>query len=258
MNMENITRPFYGEFAWAYDFIITQPVSAQCDFIAETLHGRGIVSGAKVLDAGCGLGSHALELARRGYVAIGLDLSPQLIAEAERRANGSALPVSFTVGDILDLPATAKFDAILCRGVLNDFLDEDKRRQVFLSFAASLKQEGVLILDVRDWDATVDRKTLTPVFEKSVETPRGSLTFRSVTRLDPQTRRLLVEERHTLRQQGVETISEYNFSMRCWTQEELRAHLTQSGFEAIEYFGGYDRQVPVGASDRLVSVASKV
>lgn len=256
--MENLTRPFYDEYAWAYDFIIEQPVSAQCDFIAAALNGRGIASGARILDAGCGIGSHAIELARRGYVVAGLDLSPQLIAEAERRAGSLILPVSFTVGNILDLPATATFDAILCRGVLNDFLDEENRVRVFLSFAGALKSKGVLILDVRDWDATVDRKTFAPVFEKSADTPRGSLTFRSVTRLEHQTRRLLVMEQHTLRQQGVETISEYNFSMRCWTQAELQAHLTQAGFEAIEYFGGYDSHVPVGASDRLVSVASKV
>ncbi|HEX8922160.1 MAG TPA: class I SAM-dependent methyltransferase [Pyrinomonadaceae bacterium] len=256
--MENLTRPFYDEYAWAYDLIITQPVSAQCDFIAETLAGRGIASGAKLLDAGCGVGNHALELARRGYIARGLDLSPQLIAEAERRARNVALPISFTVGDILYLPATNSFDAILCRGVLNDFLDEADRLQAFLSFAGALKPKGLLILDVRDWDATVAGKTLAPVFEKSAETPLGNLTFRSVTRLDSETRRLLVEEQHTLQEPGGEKISAYNFSMRCWTQAELQAHLTQSGFEALEYFGGYERHIRVGASDRLVCVASKV
>ena len=254
-----MTRPFYGEYAWAYDLIITQPVNDQCDFIMKTLARRGIVSGASVLDAGCGIGSHAIELARRGYTATGLDLSPQLIKEARVRARQAELPVSFTVGDMLDLSATPRFDGILCRGVLNDFLDEPSRQQVFLSFARALKPGGVLVLDVRDWDATVDRKSREPVVEKSADTPRGHLTFRSVTRLEHETRRLLVEEQHILRQPGgVETISAYNFSMRCWTQAELQDYLTRAGFEAGEYFGGYHHNVPVGASDRIISVASKV
>jgi 2-polyprenyl-3-methyl-5-hydroxy-6-metoxy-1,4-benzoquinol methylase len=256
--MGNPARPFYDEYAWAYDLIITQPVSQQCDFIEDILSRRGIASGAWILDAGCGVGSHAIELARRGYVVNAVDLSPQFIAEAHSRVGDKALPVSFHVGNILELSAASPYDAILCRGVLNDLLDKMSRRRVFFSFAGVLRSQGVLILDVREWDATVSRKSEEPVFEKVVETPLGRLTFRSVTRLEHQTRRLLVSEQHTLRHQNAETVSTYDFSMRCWTKGELQEYLTQAGFEAIEYFGAYDRSVPVGTNDRLVSVASKV
>ena len=255
--MGNLARPFYSEYAWAYDLIITQPVAKQCDFIEGALSRRGIVDGARILDAGCGVGSHAIELARRGYVVSGVDLSPQLIAEAQRRVSEAALPVSFSVGDILDLSAASPYDAILCRGVLNDLLDESSRRGVFSSFAGALHPQGMLMLDVREWGATLERKTREPVFEKVAETPLGSLTFRSVTRLDHQSRRLLVSEQHTLRNQQGEKVCTYDFSMRCWTREELHEYLAQAGFEAIEYFGAYDVHVYASASDRIVSVASK-
>lgn len=257
--MGNPTRPFYDEYAWAYDLIITQPVAKQCDFIEDVLSRRGIVSGARILDAGCGIGNHAIELAHRGFVVDGVDLSPQLIAEAQRRAGEAVSPVSFSVGDVLELSAASRYDAILCRGVLNDLLDGPSRQKVFFSFAGVLRSQGMLMLDVREWNATALRKTQEPVFEKVAETPLGSLTFRSVTRLEHQTRRLLVSEQHTLRNQNVETVSTYDFSMRCWTREELHEYLTQAGFEAIEYFGAYEKNnASASASDRLVSVASKV
>lgn len=256
--MSDLTRrPFYGEFAWAYNLLITPSVSAQCDFIAEMLYRRGVVPPGRILDAGCGTGSYAVELARLGYVVAGLDASAPLVEEAERRARDAALPVSFAVGDILDMPAHARFDGVLCRGVLNDFLDDESRREVFFSFARALRARGVLVLDVREWDETVARKTREPVFEKTVETPRGNMTFRSVTRLEHQTRRLLVSERHTLLKDGVTTVSDYDFQMRCWTREELRRHLLTAGFEAIELFGAYDLASPAGASDRLVCVAAR-
>lgn len=256
--MDDITRrPFYDEYAWAYDLLITSPLTKQCDFTIEMLTRRGIPSGARILDAGCGTGRHAVELARRGYIVTGLDASSQLIAEAHKRTIDPALSVSFAIGNILDFTSPPHHDGILCRGVLNDLLDEASRQQVFFAFARALRTGGALILDVREWETTIIRKTSEPVFEKTVDTNRGQLTFRSQTHLDLQTRRLLVAERHTLRKDDVETVSAYDFQMQCWTQDELRECLTRAGFENMEYFGAYDPVTMVGESDRLVCVASR-
>lgn len=112
-------------------------------------------------------------------------------------------------------------------------------------------------MDVREWDATVHRKTREPVFEKSVSTPRGTLTFRSVTRLDHQMRQLRISEKHTLKTSADnESVSAYDFTMRCWTRDELQSRLTAAGFESVEYFGGYERETSTGMTDRIVSVAS--
>jgi SAM-dependent methyltransferase len=42
--------------------------------------------GARVLDAGCGTGRVAIELARRGYAVVGVDLDPGMLAEARAAA----------------------------------------------------------------------------------------------------------------------------------------------------------------------------
>ena len=70
---------------------------------------------------------------------------------------GHGTSVSFRVGDLLALPAE-RYQGILCRGVLNDFVSEDTRLSVFAEFARALRPAGVLILDVREWEATKDRK----------------------------------------------------------------------------------------------------
>jgi len=257
-------RPFYDEYAWAYDFIIAPPTAEQLDFIADAFARRGVGAGSLVLDAGCGAGAYALGLARRGYVVEGIDLSPRLVAEARRRAEAAradgapSLDASFEVGDILVPGAPGRFDGLLCRGVLNDLLDGRSRDAAFGSFARSLRPGGAVVLDVREWEASARRKIREPVFERTVETPRGALTFRAVTRVDPGTRRLLVEERHTLRRAGgAETVASYDFQMRCWTREELAARLGRAGFGAFEFYGGYDAGVPAGVTDRLVCVASR-
>lgn len=259
-------RPFYDEYAWAYDLVVPPPSRGQCDFIAGAFAARGVGAGSLILDAGCGTGRHALELARRGYAVEGVDVSPSLVAEAralaaeaaERGDAAQTLSNSFSVGDVTALPAGGGKDGLLCRGVLNDLLDGRGRAAAFRSFAGALRAGGVVVLDVREWEASARRKIREPIFERSVETARGLLTFRSETRVDPGTRLLLVEERHTLKEGGgVERVSAYDFRMRCWTREELESAMTRAGFGGFEFFGAYDRATPAGATDRLVCVAAR-
>ena len=254
METSKTLRPFYGEFAWAFDLLIDRPVQRECSTIATWLVERGVVPGATLLDAGCGTGRYARELGRRGYVVDGIDVSVDLLAEAKRSLEGQALQVSFTVGDILTL-SISPYDAILCRGVLNDLVDEGARLSAFAAFGRVLRADGVLILDVREWDATARRKAREPLFRKRVDTHRGKLTFTSVTELDAPTRRLVVRERHTLEVNGRERSSDYEFVMRCWTPEELQSLLRLHGFGSVAYFGAYDPAVAQGATDRLIAVA---
>jgi len=69
------------------------------------------LAGARVLDAGCGTGTMAVELARRGAEVVAVDISPSLIAIARDRAPAS-LPIRWEAGDMLD-PRLGRFDHIL-------------------------------------------------------------------------------------------------------------------------------------------------
>jgi len=249
------TRPFYGSFAWAYDLLSDRPIATECAQIASILADRGLPSGARLLDAGCGTGRYAVELARRGYRVTGLHAAADLIVVARQRAGVAG--VAFITADLTALPPAPQYDAILCRGVLNDLVDDQARRNAFQAFARALVGGGVLVLDVREWEATARRKTREPVHERIVQTVHGTLTFRSETRLDHATRRLLITERHVLTSPGRTTSADYDFVMRCWTRHELDALVAAAGFAAVEYQASFDRAAPVGSTDRLVVVASR-
>ncbi len=252
------TRPFYHEFAWAYDALIARPVADECAGIATWLARRGVRPGAAVLDAGCGTGRYAVELARRGFAVTGIDRSSELLDEARSRARAAGLPITLLAADLLDLsapPGGRLHDAIVCRGVLNDVVGPAARAAVLGGFAGMLRAGGVVWLDVRDWSRTAVRKTAEPVTERRVATPRGSLAFRSVTRLDPATRRLLVSERHALTTPARERVATHEFVMQCWTRDELDGALGAAGFEAIEHAAGGTGEPGAGFEDRLVVTA---
>jgi SAM-dependent methyltransferase len=251
---ETRRRPFYTEYAWAFDLLIDRPVEKECGVIAAWLVGRQILPGAAVLDAGCGTGRYSRELARRGYIVHGVDLSPELVEVARGTAGDRTGGVSFAVADIT-VPPALRYDAILCRGVLNDIIDDDRRDAVLQAFARALRPNGALILDVREWGASAERKTREPLFRKRVSTERGELTFTSITGLDAEHRVLLITERHELVGRGEERVSDYQFVMRCWEREELGLLFARHGFGDVQYFGAYDHNVALGATDRLVAVA---
>jgi SAM-dependent methyltransferase len=250
-------RPFYTQFAWAYDLIITGPVSIRCDFVEDIAAQRGVLPGSRILDAGCGTGSYSVELAKRGYNVFGLDSSKELVSVARAKAEKGEVGVVFQVGDILELPSQPKYDGMLCRGVLNDIIDNSSRQQTFFSFARALRKGGVLIVDVREWTNSARQKEREPVFEKVVKIDSGTLTFRSVTELEYETRRLLIAEKHILKRgDAPETTTEYDFLMQCWTKDELHNNLISTGFGSVVYFGDYKSSSPVGSTDRIVAVAS--
>lgn len=251
------SRPFYNSFAWAYDFIIARPVSSRCDFVDSMAAQRGVLSGSRILDAGCGTGSYSVELAKRGYAVAGLDSSAELVPLARAKAEEAKVPVIFQVGDILELPSQPSYDGILCRGVLNDIIDGPSRQKAFFSFARALRKKGILILDVREWTNSALRKQREPVFEKVAEIDRGTLIFRAVTRLEHETKKLWVEETYILkRDDEVKTVTEYDFVMQCWMRDELHNSLINAGFGSVAYFGDYDSKSPIGSTDRIVAVAS--
>ncbi len=70
--------------------------------------------GMRILDAGCGTGAAAVELARRGAEVVAIDLSATLVDVARQRAAQSNLrgSIDFRSGDMLD-PALGTFDHVI-------------------------------------------------------------------------------------------------------------------------------------------------
>ena len=89
-------------------------------WLPENMHGM------RLLDAGCGTGALALEVAGRGAEVVAIDLSPQLVTLAAARAadHPAASRVSFRAGDMLD-PALGNFDFVVAMDSIIHYRRED-------------------------------------------------------------------------------------------------------------------------------------
>ena len=88
----------------------------------------GDLTGARVLDAGCGAGQMTAELAARGADVVAVDISPSLVEIAQRRLSPDlAARVTFRSGDMLD-PALGQFDHVMAMDSLIYYTDADIAR----------------------------------------------------------------------------------------------------------------------------------
>jgi magnesium-protoporphyrin O-methyltransferase len=86
--------------------------------------------GARVLDAGCGTGAMAQELALRGAQVTAVDISPQLIDIAKRRLHPALSDqIDFQSGDMSD-PTLGRFDFALAMDSLIYYRDADIGRVI--------------------------------------------------------------------------------------------------------------------------------
>jgi SAM-dependent methyltransferase len=99
-----------------------------------------------VLDAGCGLGEDALEIARRGIEVLGVDVAPTAIRQAQQKAAERGSTATFSVGDALRLDQLGRtFRTVLDCGLFHTFGD-DARAAYVASLAAVTEPGGMLHL----------------------------------------------------------------------------------------------------------------
>ena len=111
----------------------------------QNVHGEAdLVEGLgprSVLDAGCGTGRVAVELARRGIDVVGVDLDASMLEKA--RAKQPDVP--WVVGDVADVDLGRAFDVVLLAGNVMIFLAPGTEAAVVGNLARHLEPGGALV-----------------------------------------------------------------------------------------------------------------
>jgi 2-polyprenyl-3-methyl-5-hydroxy-6-metoxy-1,4-benzoquinol methylase len=111
-----------------------QSVHGEADFV-ESLHPTS------VLDAGCGMGRVAIELARRGLDVVGVDLDDDLLAFARR----SAPSIRWVHADLTTMNLDRRFDVVAMPGSVMVFCRPADRQAVVRSAVAHLEVDGLVV-----------------------------------------------------------------------------------------------------------------
>ncbi len=123
-------------------YSFTKGTRQECDHLVGAL---GWQPGTRILDVGCGPGRHAHELARRGMVVHGIDISQRFVDLATRDAPPGA---TFERLDARALAYEGGFDAVicLCQGAFGLMTANGDDEVVLAAMARALRSGGRLAL----------------------------------------------------------------------------------------------------------------
>jgi SAM-dependent methyltransferase len=145
-------------------------VHGEATLVESLLRERG---GKRVLDAGCGTGRVAIELARRGFDTVGVDIDPTMLDTARRKAP----ELQWLLADLAQLGLREQFDAVVLAGNVMLFVGPGNERTVLGRVAGHLAPSGLL---VSGFGLDAGRYTL-PDFDEDASAAGLSLLHRYAT-----------------------------------------------------------------------------
>ena len=203
----------------------------------------GLAPGARLLDAGCGAGRHAMEFARRGYKTTGVDLSEEMLELARERAAGAAA-ANFVQADLRTLNLAREFDAAVLLDSTLGLHEDGETVELLRRLSSSLVPGGRLVLEVLNRDFVLGEMPARKWLETKKAVILDDVSFH------PETSRLRVKR--SVAPHGDKAV-EFTYSLRLYALHELRVLLSLAGFEVVEVAGSiHQRGAYLGRRDRSI------
>lgn len=136
--------PRGAEYDARWDALIEagESVHGEADLVCRLLAGLdGAPAPPSVMDAGCGTGRVAIELAGRGIDVVGVDLDEGMLDTAIAKAP----ELDWCRADLVDVDVGRSFDVIVMAGNVVIFLAAGTEAAVLANLARHLRLDGLLV-----------------------------------------------------------------------------------------------------------------
>ncbi|MCM3588860.1 class I SAM-dependent methyltransferase [Mesobacillus maritimus] len=245
----------YQKFAYLYDSLMEDvPYDRWVDWVLA-LSRKYQVDGNEVLDLACGTGELSVRLAKAGLSVAGVDLSEDMLAVAQVKAETNALKIPFYHQDMTELTSLGTFDmvGIFCDS-LNYLPEEEDVVKTFAGVFQHLKPGGLFLFDVHslfkmdvifhDSPFTYNDEDISYIWEcfpsEHPHSVEHELTF-------------FVRDEMTGQ---YDRIDEYHYQ-RTYEIEQYKSFLLDAGFELLEISGDFSAEWPKPEAERILFAAGK-
>jgi SAM-dependent methyltransferase len=245
----------YEQFAYLYDELMQDaPYDEWVRFVKEKLD-QYQAGGKSLLDLACGTGELSVRFAKEGFSVTGVDLSADMLAVAQAKAQAEGLQIPFFEQDMARLEGHEEFDiiGIFCDS-LNYLQSNEDVIHTFTSAYNHLKDGGLFFFDVHslykishvftNQSFTLADEHLSYIWNSFAgDSPNSVEHELSFFILDEQTGKYdRFDELHFQRTYPVQQYSDW---------------LAQAGFELLEVSADFENKEPQEKSERIFFIATK-
>ena len=204
--------------------------------------------GPYIADLCCGFGRITLELARRGFTAVGVDITGSYLETAREDAEYEGLSIEFIQDDVRHFKRRGAFDAAINMYNSFGYFENQDDDELFLRNALfSLRKGGAFIIDVLGKEIAIRDYTEAEWFERS--------GYTVLTECMPVDSWASTWNRWILLKDGKR--QEKVFVQRLYAASELRTMMLRAGFSAVELYGDWDESPYDNDAKTLIAVGRK-
>ena len=201
----------------------------EIDFLVNLL---ALAPAATVLDLGCGFGRHSIELARRGYRALGIDPAAAMIENARKRSLEAGVDVAFQQVAAEDFTPAEPFDAAICLfttlGQVAPASHQDNRG-LLATVAKSLRTGGRFALELPQKQPTLAALKPSDRFGDAVKYTHVQRSYQAQSGI-------VTEQFDLISPAGSQT---YHLRYRLFSQRDVTGLLTAAGLRILNSYDGY-------------------
>lgn len=254
-NQDTDSDTQFTNVAPMYDLLMSSvPYSSWMEYLARILHAKR-ARPRNVLDLACGTGNVTELLAEAGYSAVGVDIAPEMIKEAIRKAEIKGLSIQYYVQDgaRMDLPGK-RFD--LCVSLFDSLNYILEPAQLFLTLEkvyAHLTPNGLFVFDMNSEYALMNN-----FFDQNNIDTDDALRYIWTSSYNSENRRCTIDMDFTYYAPPKDPVKfrevHHQFAYR---EDEVREMLQNVGYRNITTYRAYTFRATSPTTDRIYYVATR-
>ena len=245
----------YGKLAKVYDYLMSGiDYDEWADYILSIVDKFG-AKPKVILDLACGTGNSSLSLAKKGYPVIGVDLSPEMLEVARKKAAAENIKVDFFEQDMrqLQLQVPYGIDMVVAyQDGLNYMLEDADLLKVLERVYQELNSGGLFIFDINSVDKLPSSGGETTFYDED----RMTLIWESSYDSQADIWEIILTG-FLKRDNGYYEKFQETHREKYHTREKVVEYLEKTGYEILAVFNAFTMDEGTNSDKRLYYAARK-